>query len=75
MEGQISMKNAHERFGWLELDKPLNDTRNRIRVALDRFIGENSEDKEVSGVVHVIRSSEATSISAPSGRRSRDRNH
>ena len=40
------MKNAHERFGWLEFDKPLKDTRTRIRVALDRFIGENSEDKE-----------------------------
>ena len=48
------MKNAHERFGWLEFDKPLKDTRTRIRVALDRFIGENSEDKEASGVAHVI---------------------
>ena len=48
------MKNAHERFGWLEFDKPLKDTKTRIRVALDRFIGENSEDKEASGVAHVI---------------------
>jgi hypothetical protein len=48
------MKNAHERFGWLEFDKPLKDTRTRIRVALDRFIGENPEDKDASGVAHVI---------------------
>ena len=48
------MKNAHERFGWLEFDKPLKDTKTRMRVALDRFIGENSEDKEASGVAHVI---------------------
>jgi hypothetical protein len=48
------MKNAHERFGWLEFDKQLRDTRTRIRVALDRFIGENSDDKEASGVGHAI---------------------
>lgn len=32
------MKNAHERFGWLEFEKQLKDTRTRLRVALDRFI-------------------------------------
>jgi hypothetical protein len=48
------MKNAHERFGWLEFDKPLKDTRTRIRVALDRFIGESFEGKGTPGVAHVI---------------------
>ena len=27
------MKNAHERFGWLEFEKQLKDTRTRLRVA------------------------------------------
>ena len=48
------MKNAHERFGWLEFDKQLRDTRTRIRVALDRFIGEPAETKEASGVCHLV---------------------
>jgi hypothetical protein len=48
------MKNAHERFGWLEFDKQLRDTRTRIRVALDRFIGEPAENNEASGVCHLV---------------------
>ena len=48
------MKNAHERFGWLEFEKQLRDTRTKIRVALDRFIGEPSDSKEVSGVCHLV---------------------
>jgi len=48
------MKNAHERFGWLEFEKQLRDTRTKIRVALDRFIGEPSDGKEVSGVCHLV---------------------
>ena len=48
------MKNAHERFGWLEFDKQLSDTRTRIRVALDRFIGEPAETKEPSGICHLV---------------------
>jgi hypothetical protein len=48
------MKNAHERFGWLEFEKQLRDTRTKIRVALDRFIGEPSESKEASGVCHLL---------------------
>ena len=48
------MKNAHERFGWLEFEKQLRDTRTKIRVALDRFIGEPSESKEASGVCHLV---------------------
>jgi hypothetical protein len=47
------MKNAHERFGWLEFEK-LKDTRTKIRVALDRFIGEPSDSKEASGVCHFV---------------------
>src|SRR5579871_4449379 len=50
----IPMKNAHERFGWLEFEKQLRDTRTKIRVALDRFIGEPSDSKEVSGVCHLV---------------------
>jgi hypothetical protein len=48
------MKNAHERFGWLEFEKQLRDTRTKIRVALDRFIGEPSESKEASGVCYLV---------------------
>ena len=48
------MKNAHERFGWSEFEKQLRDTRTKIRVALDRFIGEPSDCKEVSGVCHLV---------------------
>ena len=48
------MKNAHERFGWLEFEKQLRDTRTKIRVALDRFIGEPPDSKEVSGVCHLV---------------------
>ena len=48
------MKNAHERFGWLEFEKQLRDTRTRIRVALHRFIGEPTERKEASGICHFV---------------------
>ena len=48
------MKNAHERFGWLEFEKQLNDTRTRLRVALDRFISEPAKDKEASGTCHLV---------------------
>jgi hypothetical protein len=34
------MKNAHERFGVLEYTKRMKDTTTRIRLRLDRFIGE-----------------------------------
>jgi hypothetical protein len=34
------MKNAHERFGVLEYTKRMKDTATRIRLRLDRFIGE-----------------------------------
>ena len=38
------MKNAHERFGWLEFEKQLKDTRTRLRVALDGFVAKFWED-------------------------------
>jgi len=51
---QTSMKNAHERLGCLEFEKQLRDTRTRIRVALDRFIGEPIESKGATGVCHLV---------------------
>ena len=48
------MKNAHERFGWLEFEKQLKDTRTRLRVPLHRFISEAAENKEVSGTCHLV---------------------
>src|SRR5215469_17648503 len=48
------MKNAHERFGWLDFEKQLKDTRTRLRVPLHRFIGEPTENKEVSGTCHLV---------------------
>jgi hypothetical protein len=53
----MTMKNAHERFGWLEFEKQLRDTRTKIRVALDRFIGEPSQSKEATGVCHLVSAS------------------
>ena len=46
------MKNAHERFGVLEYTKRMKDTTTRIRVRLDRFIGETDEGRE--GKAHLI---------------------
>jgi hypothetical protein len=40
-----TMKNAHERFGVLEYTKRLKDTTTRIRLRLDRFIGEVEEGR------------------------------
>ena len=39
------MKNAHERFGALEYTKRMKDTTTRVRVRLDRFIGEVEGDR------------------------------
>jgi hypothetical protein len=39
------MKNAHERFGVLEYTKRMKDTTTRIRLRLDRFIGEVGGDQ------------------------------
>jgi hypothetical protein len=38
------MKNAHERFGVLEYTKQMKDTTTRIRLRLDRFVGEVESD-------------------------------
>lgn len=46
------MKNAHQRFGVLEYTKRMKDTTTRVRLRLDRFVGET--EKEASGRAHVI---------------------
>jgi hypothetical protein len=46
------MKNAHERFGVLEYTKRMKDTTTRIRLRLDRFIGEVEGDR--NGKAHLI---------------------
>ena len=46
------MRNAHERFGVLEYTKRMKDTTTRIRLRLDRFIGEVENDK--NGKAHLI---------------------
>ena len=46
------MKNAHERFGVLEYTKRMKDTTTRIRLRLDRFIGEVEDNR--NGKAHLI---------------------
>jgi hypothetical protein len=46
------MKNAHERFGVLEYTKRMKDTTTRIRLRLDRFIGEVEEGQ--NGKAHLV---------------------
>jgi hypothetical protein len=46
------MKNAHERFGVLEYTKRMKDTTTRIRLRLDRFIGE--VESEGTCKAHII---------------------
>ena len=46
------MKNAHERFGVLEYTKRMKDTTTRIRLRLDRFIGEVDDSR--NGKAHLI---------------------
>jgi hypothetical protein len=46
------MKNAHERFGILEYTKRMKDTTTRIRLRLDRFIGEVDDAR--NGKPHLI---------------------
>jgi hypothetical protein len=48
------VKNAHERFGWLEFERPFRDMRTRIRVALHQFIGEATDNKEASSNCHLV---------------------
>jgi hypothetical protein len=49
---KIIMKNAHERFGVLEYRKRMKDTTTRIRLRLDRFIGE--VDSQGNGKANLI---------------------
>src|ERR1700682_2871247 len=51
---RCQLKNAHERFGWLEFHKRLKDTTTRVRLPLDRFIGEITEDKSSRQTGHLI---------------------
>jgi hypothetical protein len=46
------MKNAHERFGVLEYTKRMKDTTTRIRLRVDRFIGEVDTEGTCKG--HLI---------------------
>jgi hypothetical protein len=46
------MQNAHERFGVLEYTKRMKDTTTRIRLRLDRFIGEVADAR--NGKAHLI---------------------
>ena len=46
------MKNAHERFGALEYTKRMKDTTTRIRLRMDRFIGEVDDNR--NGKAHLI---------------------
>jgi hypothetical protein len=48
------MKNAHLRFGWLSYIKSTEKTTTRIRLHLDRFIGELLPDPPRQGKAHLI---------------------
>ena len=65
------MKNAHERFGVLEYTKRMKDTTTRIRLRLDRFIGEVEDDGTVRPTSSL--SWVATPTLAPSGQPSSSR--
>ena len=41
------MKNAHERFGWLEFTRALKDTTVRVRLRVDGCIAEVAENGRV----------------------------
>jgi hypothetical protein len=47
------MKNAHERFGWLEFTRALKDTTVRVRLRLDRCIAEVAENGH-NGKFHLL---------------------
>jgi hypothetical protein len=65
------MKNAHERFGVLEYTKRMKDTTTRIRLRLDRFIGEVEDAR--NGKAHLISVLGGDSDVAPSGQPSSSR--
>ena len=47
------MKNAHERFGWLEFTRAMKDTTLRVRLRLDRCIAEVAENGR-DGKLHLL---------------------
>jgi hypothetical protein len=47
------VKNAHERFGWLEFTRAMKDTTARVRVRLDRCIAEPAENGR-DGKLHLV---------------------
>jgi hypothetical protein len=47
------MKNAHERFGWLEFARAMKDTTVRVRLRLDRCIAEVAENGR-DGKFHLL---------------------
>ena len=47
------MKNAHERFGWLEFMRAMKDTTVRVRLRLDRCIAEVAENGR-DGKLHLL---------------------
>jgi hypothetical protein len=47
------MKNAHERFGWLEFTRAMKDTTARVRVRLDHCIAETRENGH-EGKLHLL---------------------
>lgn len=47
------MENAHERFGWLEFTRVLKDTKVRVRLRLDRMVGEVTHDSR-DGQFHLL---------------------
>jgi len=47
------VKNAHERFGWLEFTRAMKDTTVRIRLRLDRSIVETTENAR-DGKLHLL---------------------
>ncbi|MGH9453130.1 MAG: hypothetical protein ACRD2O_04080 [Terriglobia bacterium] len=47
------MKNAHERFGWLEFTRALKDTTVRVRLRLDRCIAELAKNGR-DGKFHLL---------------------
>ena len=47
------MKNAHERFGWLEFTRALKDTTVRVRLRVDRYIAE-VPDNGGDGQLHLL---------------------
>ena len=47
------MKNAHERFGWLEFVRVMKDTTTHIRLRLDRCIAEIDDDGR-NGKLHLV---------------------